>query len=225
MRDGRRAERAQAAELARRPADELVVGEEAKELGVVVVDSEHEAQLLEPGRALGTQAERAVGALGGDRALDTAVQRRAGSRTARPGSCAPCLRGPRGAARRALWPNVRVDRHRASIGARFGSFHGVGDGQERTHDRDRSAAAETSGRAARSCPGPLAGAGSRSAAPRSGSAGSVTESEPTEAELEEQRAKERLREAEAEAKETLEQAEELAERDAERPHPDPDEAV
>jgi hypothetical protein len=49
--------------------------------------------------------------------------------------------------------------------------------------------------------------------------------EPTEAELEEEQAKERLREAEAEAKETLERAEELAARDAERPHPDPDQAV
>jgi hypothetical protein len=40
---------------------------------------------------------------------------------------------------------------------------------------------------------------------------------PTDAELEEQRAKERLHDAEAEARETLERAEELAERADELP--------
>jgi hypothetical protein len=47
----------------------------------------------------------------------------------------------------------------------------------------------------------------------------VTDSaeEPSEAELEEQRAKERLHDAEVEARETLERAEELAERAGELP--------
>jgi hypothetical protein len=49
----------------------------------------------------------------------------------------------------------------------------------------------------------------------------VSEHEPTEAELEEARAKERLREAEADAVDTLERAEELAE-EAPKPPPPPD---
>jgi hypothetical protein len=50
----------------------------------------------------------------------------------------------------------------------------------------------------------------------------VSDHEPSEAELEEEQAKERLREAEAEARETLERAEELAGEDEERPAPDVD---
>jgi hypothetical protein len=46
--------------------------------------------------------------------------------------------------------------------------------------------------------------------------------EPTEAELDEARAKERLAEAEAEARQTLERAEELSERAPEPPAPPED---
>jgi hypothetical protein len=49
----------------------------------------------------------------------------------------------------------------------------------------------------------------------------VSEHEPTEAELEEARAKQRLREAEVDADETLERAEELSE-EAPKPPPPPD---
>jgi hypothetical protein len=49
----------------------------------------------------------------------------------------------------------------------------------------------------------------------------VSDHEPTEAELEEGRAKESLREAEAEAQDTLERAEELSE-EAPKPPPPPD---
>jgi hypothetical protein len=49
----------------------------------------------------------------------------------------------------------------------------------------------------------------------------VSENEPTEAELEEARAKERLRDAEVEAEETLERAEQLSE-EAPKPPPPPD---
>jgi hypothetical protein len=49
----------------------------------------------------------------------------------------------------------------------------------------------------------------------------VSENEPTEAELEEARAKQRLRDAEVEAEETLERAEELAS-EAPKPPPPPD---
>jgi hypothetical protein len=49
----------------------------------------------------------------------------------------------------------------------------------------------------------------------------VSEQEPTEAEREEARAKQRLREAEVEGKETLERAEELS-KDVPEPPPPPD---
>jgi hypothetical protein len=49
----------------------------------------------------------------------------------------------------------------------------------------------------------------------------VSDQEPTEAEIEEQSAKERLREAESDAEETLERAEELSDR-APTPPPPPD---
>jgi len=49
----------------------------------------------------------------------------------------------------------------------------------------------------------------------------MSDHEPTEAEVDEARAKERLRDAEVEAEETLERAEELAER-APEPPPPPD---
>ena len=49
----------------------------------------------------------------------------------------------------------------------------------------------------------------------------MSDDEPTEAELEEARAKERLRDAEVEAEETLQRAEELSE-EVPKPPPPPD---
>jgi hypothetical protein len=49
----------------------------------------------------------------------------------------------------------------------------------------------------------------------------MTEHEPTQAEVEEARAKERLRDAELEAEETLEQAEDLS-KETPKPPPPPD---
>ena len=63
MRDGRGAHRPQPAQVDGRAADERVVAEPAEELGVVVVEREHPAELLRGGDGVGTDRDRAVGRL------------------------------------------------------------------------------------------------------------------------------------------------------------------
>ena len=57
MRDGRRANRAQAAEMADRAGEQLVVAEPFEEGAVIVVRAENEAQLVDTGFGLGVQDE------------------------------------------------------------------------------------------------------------------------------------------------------------------------
>ncbi len=52
VRNRRRAQRPEAAQAARRLADQWIVGEAAQELRVVVVDPQHEAHVLDPCVAL-----------------------------------------------------------------------------------------------------------------------------------------------------------------------------
>ena len=63
MRDGRRADRAQPAQVADRAGEQLVVPEALEESAVVVVGAENEAQLVDAGFGLGVQDESSVGEL------------------------------------------------------------------------------------------------------------------------------------------------------------------
>ena len=74
MRDGRRADRAQAAQVADRAGEQVVVAEALEERAVVVVGAEDEAQLLDAGFGLGVQDERSVGELAGSSALAAGQQ-------------------------------------------------------------------------------------------------------------------------------------------------------
>ena len=74
MCDGRRADRAQAAQVADRAGEQLVVAEALEERAVVVVGAEDEAQLLDAGVGLGVQDERSVGELARSGALAAGEQ-------------------------------------------------------------------------------------------------------------------------------------------------------
>jgi hypothetical protein len=73
MRDRRKPKDAQPAESPRCLTDHGIACEEAKELCVIVVDSEDEAQSLEPFLARGAQHDAAVDQLVRARELDTIV--------------------------------------------------------------------------------------------------------------------------------------------------------
>ena len=75
VRDGRRADRPQAADPPHRFAEQRVAGEAAEELRVVVVEAEHEAHVLDTGLAVGGDHDRAVGALRRLHLLEPAVDR------------------------------------------------------------------------------------------------------------------------------------------------------
>src|SRR4029450_10696652 len=69
VRDGRRSDRAKAAQVADRPREQPVGAEALEERRVVGLHAEDEAQLLDAGVALGVQDERSIGELTGCGAL------------------------------------------------------------------------------------------------------------------------------------------------------------
>ena len=97
--------------LPQRLAEQRVVGEAAQELGVVVVEPEHEADVLDARLAVGRDDDRAVGALRRLHALEPA--RRRGSSRGR------CRRRRRGVASLASRPERRSEYGpcRAELGA------------------------------------------------------------------------------------------------------------
>ena len=70
MRDGRRAQRPQSAHHAQRRREQRIPREPREELGMVVVEAEHEADVLDARLALRTDADRAVGPLPREHALE-----------------------------------------------------------------------------------------------------------------------------------------------------------
>jgi hypothetical protein len=74
MGDGRRADRPQAAQMADRACEQLVVAEALEERRVVVVGAENEAQLLDAGFGLGVEDEGSIGELAGSGALPSREQ-------------------------------------------------------------------------------------------------------------------------------------------------------
>ena len=72
LRDGGGAQRPEPAEAARRLADQRIVREPAQELGVVVLEPEHEPDVLDAGLARRLDVDGAVGRLPGAHRLEPA---------------------------------------------------------------------------------------------------------------------------------------------------------
>ena len=114
VRDGRRADRAQALEVADRPREELVVTKPLEELRVVVLHAEHEAEPLDSSFGLGAENERAVGQLA-CRCRFAAAQH--ASEDAVPKAPCRVRRAPCGERERvgAARPDRRLDGHAATL--------------------------------------------------------------------------------------------------------------
>ena len=114
MRDRCRSDGAEAAQVADRPREQLVVAEALEERRVVVVHAEDEAQLVDAGFALGVQDEGSVGSLVGSGALAPGEQ--AGEDTVAEAAgrvrCAPAGKRERvGPA----WPDRALDGHASTL--------------------------------------------------------------------------------------------------------------